>query len=258
MSYQPPILKNSPLQNVALELRFPEAEFTTDDRKALRRGLAKSYPIPSTEQGVSIQLSVQGAIQQGQGAGKRYTYRSRDSSHQVGVSPASLLLEARGRAYEGFESFLNRWLDVLDVVAPVVELDTQLRLGMRYVNQVPLEDTTEGLDALVNRIHPALLCPLGAEGFEFSIKSSFEELRLTSTDGKATLRHGLQLAPQGQPRPGGYILDIDFYDDDLVEFDRDRHADQVKRFSLEIWKIFRWSITNSEYERMQPEERKRG
>ena len=258
MSYEPPILKNSPLQTVVLELRFPEVELLPEDRKALRRNLAKSYPVPTTQQGVSIQLNIQGAIQQRQGAGRRYTYRSREGSHQVAVSSTALVLEARGRTYEGFESLLNRWLDVLDVVAPIVDLDTQLRLGMRYVNQIPVEDASEGLDALVDRIQTALLSPLGTEGFEFSIARSFQELRMTGAQGKATLRHGLQVPPLGEQRAGIYMLDVDFYDDDLMEFDRDRHVDQLKRFNLEVWKVFRWSITDSEYERMQPEERIKG
>jgi uncharacterized protein (TIGR04255 family) len=254
MEGRPPILRNSPLQSVAVELRFPEAILLPEDLKTARRGLAEDYPASGTEHGIGIELSVQGMRQQQ--TTQRQVYGSRDGSHQVGLTPTALVLEARaGAQYEGFEYFLDRWLKTLDVVAPVAEINNQLRLGMRYTNQLPVEDAGPGLVALVDRVNPELLSPLGAVGFDFAIATSFEELRLQNEHGKATLRHGLQVAPEGEPRPGVYVIDIDFYDDELADFDRDHHVEQLKLFNAQVWGLFRWSLTDAEYERMQPEDR---
>ena len=50
-------------------------------------------------------------------------------------------------------------------------------------------------------------------------------------------------------------LDIDFYEDALSGYDRDSHLEQLKLFNAQAWRIFRWSLTEDEYARMQPEER---
>jgi uncharacterized protein (TIGR04255 family) len=253
MEDRPPILRKSPLQIVAVELRFPEAVLVPDDLKAIRRGLAEHYPASETEHGIGVELSFEGVRQQQ--TTQRQVYRTVDGSHQLGLTSTVLVLEARGAKYEGFEQFLERWLTALDVVVPVAEIANQVRLGLRYVNQLQVEDTTPGVAALGGRVNPALLSPLGTDGFAFSISTSFEELRLHNEDGKGTFRHGLQIVGEVEPQPGVYVLDIDYYDDQLRPFDRERHVEQLKLFNLQIWQLFRWSLTDDEYERMQPEER---
>jgi uncharacterized protein (TIGR04255 family) len=250
----PPILRNSPLQIVAVELRFPEAFLEVEDLKKIKRGLAEHYPVPDTERGLAIEVGPQGL--RSQQSSQRQVYRSRDGSHQVGLTSTALVLEARGGAqYEGFHHFLDRWLFALDAVKPVAEIETQLRLGLRYVNQLPVEDSTRGVEALVGRINMALLSPHGVEGFDFEITTSFEELRIRDEHGKATFRHGLQTSSDEGSALGVYVLDLDYYDDELAEFDLDRHVEQLKLFNSQVWQIFRWSLTEEEYQRMQPEDR---
>jgi uncharacterized protein (TIGR04255 family) len=254
MERRPPVLRNPPLAIVAVELRFPEAIFLPQDLKEIRKGLVKDYPVSDTEQGFGIELSVQGIRQQP--TVQRHVYRTQDGAHQIGLTATSLVLEGRGgREYEGFEQFLDRWLKALDVVKPVAEIDTQLRLGLRYVNQLPVEDASAGYEAVNGRINPPLLSPVGAEGFDFSVVRSFQELRLMNEQGKAALRHGLQVDQDESPPKGAYILDIDFYDDEISAYDRERHIERLKVFNWQAWSIFRWSLTDSEYERMEPEER---
>ena len=69
---------------------------------------------------------------------------------------------------------------------------------------------------------------IGRAGDGPRIGTSFQELRLLQgDDGKATLRHGLQVAPAGDAGlVGAYILDLDYYDDRVLPFDRDQHVEQ--------------------------------
>jgi uncharacterized protein (TIGR04255 family) len=272
----PPILRNSPLQIVAVELRFPETVLLPEDLKEVRRALAQEYPKSDTERGVGIELSPEGAVRQ-QSATQRQVYRTVDGSHQVGLTTISLVLEARGPQYEGFRGLLDRWMLALDAVAPVAEITLQSRLGLRYVNQLPVEDASVGLSALDGRINPVLLAPIGDENFPLHVVTSIQELRLRGDHGSAALRHGLQVVPpqvvsagasapgqfapgqgilQGeQPSAGVYILDIDYYDEQPTPFEREGHVEQLKRFNEGIWEIFRWSLTDTGYEAMQPEDR---
>jgi len=253
MDEHPPILRNAPLRIVAVELRFPDTVLLPEDLKKIRKALAKEYPISDTEQGIGFEISLQAGVRQ-QTTMQRHVYKSRNGSHQVGLTSTALVLEARAD-YEGFQHFLTRWLAMLEVVEPILDLDTQLRLGLRYVNQLVVEDPSPGLEAVVGRINPTLLAPFQTEGFEHAITSSFQELRLSKETHKGSLRHGLQVAQEGSPPQGIYLLDIDFYDDELVDYDNEKQKESLKLFNSEIWKIFRWSITDDEFARMEPEDR---
>src|ERR1700733_2088009 len=189
----PTILRNAPLQIVALELRFPETPFEPSDLKAIRRALADTYPDAATEHGIGIELSPEGVRQQQ--TNQRQVYRTIDGSHQIGLTQTTLALEARGPKYDGFRSLLERWITALDAVAPVADIHTQLRVGLRYINQLQVPDATNGLAALVGRITPALLGPLTGEAFALQVLTSMQELRLAGEYGRATLRHGLQIVP---------------------------------------------------------------
>jgi uncharacterized protein (TIGR04255 family) len=224
-----------------------------EDLKKIRKALAKDYPASDSEQGIGFEISLQGGVRQ-QTTMQRHVYKSREGSHQVGLTSSSLVLEARSD-YEGFQHFLTRWLSVLDVMEPILELDTQLRLGLRYVNQLVVDDPARGLEAVSGRINPTLLAPFQTEGFEHAVTSSFQELRLVKEGLKGTLRHGLQIAQDETPPQGVYLLDLDFYDDQLADYDNERQKESLKLFNSEIWKIFRWAITDEEFERMEPEDR---
>ena len=103
----PTILRNAPLQIVALELRFPETPFEPSDLKAIRRALADTYPDAATEHGIGIELSPEGVRQQQ--TNQRQVYRTIDGSHQIGLTQTTLALEARGPKYNEFAP-LERWI----------------------------------------------------------------------------------------------------------------------------------------------------
>lgn len=255
---RPPYLANAPLQVVAADLRYPAMPLSTDDIKAIAEGLADDYPLPETEQGIGFQIGPEGVKQQA--TTQRHLFVSLDRSHQVALMPGTIVLEAASN-YEGFHSFADRWVKLAAVIAKVLAPKYQLRLGLRYVNQLPVEGDDMTLRAMEGRVNPQLLAPYGVDGFPYNVTSSLQELRLQGEDAKGTLRHGLQVAA-AQSMPGRepvqqafYVLDLDFYDDEPKGFEQDSQLELLKLFNSRIWKIFRWSITDEEFERMQPEER---
>jgi len=257
-----PILTNAPLQTVVCELRFPAPFLVTEDLRAIRSAL-KDYPLSDTQQGIGIELNPESGVRQ-QPMIQRHLFSTLDESHQVSIGPGSLALEARS-GYEGFKRFLERWLQIVGVVQSAIELTIQTRLGLRYVNQLLVEDASAGLAALSNRVNAALLSPFGSDGFPYHVTTSFEEMRLRDESLNGTLRHGLQLAApvqapgapptEGSVTRGFYALDIDFYDDQRKTFAIDDQKEQLKAFNHSIWNIFRWAVTDEEYARMEPRER---
>jgi uncharacterized protein (TIGR04255 family) len=256
---RPPILRNSPLQIVVMELRFPAAIYLQEDLKAVRKALKGEYPDAGTDHAVSINVSPEGAMVQ-QEKTQRHVYRTFDGSHQIGLTETSLVLEARGSDYEGFEHFLDRWLQAVQVVVQAADVTLQSRLGLRYANQLRVDDAGDGIKALGQRVHPALLSPFGADGFEFEIQTSLHEMRLRNDSVTATLRHGLQVplqVPSMIPMAGQgiYVIDIDAYDDQPKPFGLEAHKESLKLLNAQVWGLFRWSISDQEFETMQPEDR---
>ena len=255
---RPPHLANAPLQVVAIDLRFPGVPLSADDIKAISQALADDYPLPETEQGIGFQIGPEGVRQQA--TTQRHLFVSLDRSHQVALTPGMLVLEAAS-SYEGFHSFADRWMKIAGAVEEVLKPKLQLRLGLRYVNQLPADGADLTLASMRARVNPALLAPFDVAGFPYGVSSSMQELRLEGKDAKGTLRHGLQ--PAATPALPGremaqhafYVLDLDFYDDQARGYDRDGQLESLRLFNSRIWGIFRWSITDEEFERMKPEER---
>ena len=239
-----------------MELRFPAAIYLQEDLKLVRQALKASYPDAGTEHAVSINVNPEGAMVQ-QEKTQRHVYRTFDGSHQIGLTETSLVLEARGSDYEGFEHFLDRWLLAIEVVVRAAEVTSQSRLGLRYANQLRVDDASDGMAALRERVHPALLSPLDAEGFGFDIQTALHEMRLRNDAVTATLRHGLQIPPNAPTAGQGvYVIDIDAYDDQPKAFELEAHKESLKLLNAQVWDLFRWSITDSEFEDMKPEDRK--
>jgi uncharacterized protein (TIGR04255 family) len=257
---RPPHLANAPLQVVAADLRFPAVPLSADDLKAVSQAVADDYPLPETQQGIGFQIGPEGVKQQA--TTQRHLFISLDRSHQVALTPGMLVLEAASR-YEGFQTFAERWVKLTAAVAEVLAPRLQLRLGLRYVNQLA-SDEGMTLAAMRGRVNPSLLAPFDEDGFPYDVSSSLQELRLQGEDAKGTLRHGLQIAATSaapgreETQHAFYVLDLDFYDDEPKPYDEKVQLDSLKLFNTRIWDIFRWSITDDEFQRMQPEERSVG
>ena len=261
MERRPPYLANAPLQVVAADLRFPAVPLSADDIKAVTNALAEDYPLPETEQGIGFQIGPEGVKQQA--TTQRNLFITLDRSHQIALMPGTLVLEAASK-YEGFHQFADRWMKAVSAVSAILQPRLQLRLGLRYVNQLPAEGENTTIRAMEGRINPTLLAPYGVEGFPYDVTTSLQELRLQGENAKGTLRHGLQIA--ALPGVAGreptqqalYVLDLDFYDDQARPYDEAAQLESLKLFNSCIWKIFRWSVTDEEFQRMQPEERDGG
>lgn len=247
--YTPPILRRAPLQSMVCELRFPMRLAFQDDATRLQQALTEDYPIVETQPGLVIQaqgISVPAPA-------LRFAYASVDGTHAVLLTSSTLALECRSD-YQGWKPFCERWERVVSAVLKHFEdLVWQQRLGLRYINQIEVADPSAGLRAMEGRVHPALLQPLGDEsGLYEEINSSFQELRVAQQLGVCTVRHGLRVGDDGE---AAYLLDFDYYDDAMTRLDVQAQIEQLKGFNLGVWKLFRWSVSDKQYERFEPEDR---
>lgn len=244
--YTPPILRRAPLQSMVCELRFPTRLAIQDDATRLQQALAEDYPLVETQAGLMLQM--QGVPL----SSTRYMFVSRDQSHAVLFTQTTLGLECR-TGYEGWKAFCAKWERVVSAL-----LDNfgghvfQQRIGLRYINQIKAI-AAEGLRGMEGRVNPALLQPLGDDSELFQqINSSMQELRVAQEFGVCTVRHGLQVSDDGE---AAYILDFDYYSDEMTPLDLPAQIELLNRFNLGVWKLFRWSLSDEQYESFEPEDR---
>lgn len=219
-----------------------------DDATRLQQALSEDYPLVETQP--SLMTAMQGASVPTPTL--RFSYVSVDGSHAVLFTSSTLGLECRS-GYKGWKPFCERWERVLSTAREHVdELVWQQRIGLRYINQLDAV-ATDGLRGMEGRIHPALLQPLGDESGLFEqINASFQELRVAQEFGVCTVRHGLQVADDGE---AAYVLDFDYYNDQMTRLDVTGQVELLKNFNLGVWRIFRWCLTDDQYQAFEPEDR---
>jgi len=176
------------------ELRFPTLlELESRVPEDFQRALRKDYP--HYEKGQSALLGLRLSTVQ------HHQFRSKDKHWTVVMHAFGLSLTSE--RYTNFEEFFSRFERLLKPAAKVLDTDFFTRLGLRYVNHLPV-----ALGALDGWVNPALIQPLVLGNFG-DVDRCWQEVRGRARDSSFSLRHGLGDAENGAP--GKYVIDLDFY-----------------------------------------------
>jgi uncharacterized protein (TIGR04255 family) len=240
-----PILRKAPLSTVVCEVRFdaPSLDHILELGKRLE-------PLGLTEYVAEEGLQV--AMRPGQI--EQRSVRRHRFSDTAGSSALTLDVQAftfETAVYAGVDAFLASWQAVALAVGEALGLEARTRIGLRYVNEVPLDGAEH--EAVALAITRELLPPWGAQEHLRSLSVSLHEVRFTQAEGELAFRHGLQRAAPSAPPI--YLLDFDHYEQRLRAFDVADDADRLRRFNATVNDVFRWSITQEKYESFEPEER---
>lgn len=240
-----PILRNAPLNTVVCEVRFdaPPLEHILELGKRLEPlGLTEYL----AEEGLQVAMRP-GQIEQ-------RTVRRHRFADEAGSSALTLDVQAfayETAVYRGVDAFLATWQPLAMAVGEALRLDARTRIGLRYVNEVPLDGADK--EAVAQAIRPELLPPWGNHQHLQGLSVSLHELRFSQGEGELAFRHGLQRA--APTAPPIYLLDFDHYEQRLRAFDVEDDAERLRRFNATVDQVFRWSITQDKYKSFQPEER---
>jgi uncharacterized protein (TIGR04255 family) len=240
-----PLLRNTPLSTVVCEVRFdaPPLEHILELGKRLE-------PLGLTEYVAEEGLQV--AMRPGQI--EQRTVRRHRFSDPAGSSALTLDVQAfsfETAAYGGVDAFLEDWQPLATAVGEALGLEARTRIGLRYVNEIPLDGACH--EAVAQAINPELLPPWGAQEHLQALSVSLHELRFAQAEGELAFRHGLQRA--APTAPPIYLLDFDHYEQRLRAFDVADDAERLRRFNATVDDVFCWSITQEKYESFEPEER---
>lgn len=240
-----PVLRNAPLTSVVCELRFQGASGPLRAIELVAGFEELGLSQYGREEGLQLQF---GPGQLGPQEVERHRFTRPDGSAAFTV--AADLFSYEESAYDGIEPFLERWEQGAALVAEALRIEARTRLGLRYVNEVPLAG--DDRESVARAVVGELLPPWGSDPSMQELTASLHELRFKQEEGEVTFRHGLQRAPGRAPV---YLLDFDHYDQRLTAIDIPAEADRLRGFNKRVEKIFQWSITEESYASFEPEER---
>ena len=213
------------------ELRIPTLlEFETKPPVQLQRELRRDYPHYEPEQSVSVGP---GAV----GHEIRYLFKSRKKDWTVSFRASAIALETT--SYTNFEEFSERLKDLLVKSQRLLDSDFFTRVGLRYIDEIPIEDGD-----LSGWIGDALVAPL-TRGVYGTVERFLQEVRGFTDVGRYTFKHGIRDSAKTEPQV--YYLDFDFYEEN-VQFESAHSL--VTQFNYQSFRFFRWVIGPKALERL--------
>ena len=230
--------------------RFEQKAFIAGFQEAVRA----QYPRVSREASVTYQLSTVG-INPSPGE-TLWRFSSRDNRWAVVVGESAITLESR--AYSSMSDFLDRFSQILKVANETLEVTDRLRLGLRYINEIryPYAENFAQWTTLFN---PEFAGFEASSLLDGQVDHTLQEIQINRSDGILSIRHGLLngaiVAPLPQEKPGSgqfYLLDLDYYD--MTESDLDISAiiKQMQDYNDIMYRFFRWTLSETLYNYLEP------
>jgi uncharacterized protein (TIGR04255 family) len=177
-------------------------------------------------------IAQEGALKGPDPAGSTWLFRDSERGWTVSITSTSLGLEAQ--TYVDFDDFVSEFKQVLNDLEAVFEPQTEVRLGVRYINNIEDERLPKrGISFFVNE---QLAGPVGRDlGNE--LQHSLCELRFRERETWVALRHGLV-------DPTTYLLDFDHFVEGERDFSPPDIVKRVNRFHGLIERLFVWSLSD--------------
>jgi len=228
------------IRTAVCELRFPTLFELESDKPPLSfaKAVRKDFPIYELFRGLNV-----GPASVASSAG--HNFRSKDAKWTVQLRAFTLSLETAN--YNSFDDLKDRLSLVLRAALEVIETDFFTRVGLRYVNALPV-----GEDKIEQWVNPTLVAPLSSGVFG-DLSEYWQVMRGTtpSADG-FYLQHG---TPANASAPGReYVLDIDLYREDVPAKDA---IGAVTKLHEREFELFSWAIGEKARQHLGPSDLKK-
>ena len=219
------------IKTAVCELRFPTLlEFEAKPPVQLQKELRKEYPHYEPAQAVRVGPA-------GVGRETQYLFKSRKKDWTVAFKASAIALETT--CYTNFAEFSQRLEKLFAKSRVLLDTDFFTRVGLRYINQIPIED-----GELIGWVRDDLVSPL-TQGVYGTVERLLQEVRGFTEMGRYTFRHGME--GSAQEKPNVYSLDFDFYEEN-VPFDS--VLSMVSAFNQQNYRFFRWAIGHKALSRL--------
>jgi uncharacterized protein (TIGR04255 family) len=236
-------LVRSPLVLVAAQINFEEVgkDVTHLQAREVQRALDDSWTGLQAAPQVRTTLTPSGAVNEPQRGA--YRLSSGDASWSLAINTDSVILETR--AYTGWDDMSSRLYAIAAVVAKVLDPAQRLRIGLRYVDQVPLPDGQDDWTGLI----PDELLGVGAHPVLGTLVTATEHrcLLQLAPDARCLFRHGLMQEADPAQGTAPYLLDYDVFNDSPAPFGVEDLRDAAEALHQYAGALFRASVTEDLY-----------
>lgn len=236
-------LLHPPLSEVAFEIGFSR-QFLVENRIAeFQQSISSSYPTSSDEFMVRLPPSVGFAKPPRVGGAlvtpiRTFVFQNQGGTRSVKASVVNVNFAVTD--YQDFADYKSSLLFVLGEAIRTFELRRVERVGLRYINRIPIPKNRDRL-AFSAYVHP----PIDLSFFDGHLLANFLlEARLDVDDNKRlTVRGGL-LPLEGEEGQYTYLLDLDSYSASPTSISVQALSDILDEYHEAIEGEFRRSITN--------------
>jgi uncharacterized protein (TIGR04255 family) len=233
-------LHNAPLKAAIAQVRYAPVH-AVDSRESIAQfeaGLPDRYVAedPQMSQAFTVAIGPGGPLAPAAQvpADTVWPFRDDERGWSVAVSTTSLSLESTQK-YGDFDDFITELTQILTAFEEVFHPKRRIRLGLRFINRIE-DKRLRRRGGITHFVRDELLSPVGgAAGAD--LLNSLSELRFRERHGIFVLRHGL--LPDA-----AYLLDYDYFAEDVHEFDATDAVQTVKRFHNLIERVFVWSLSD--------------
>lgn len=239
-------LANAPLVRVLAQIRFPMVA-SIDSRGFIapfQESIRRDYPILRPEQNQNIVLGNQGIAETKTTSAWRFS--SKNENWRVTLAPDFVSLETS--QYSSRDDFLQRFKVVLDALITCVDPQVIDRLGVRYIDRI----AGVNLQKLPKLIRPEV-CGILATPLATDTLHSISELMLKLPECKGQLMARWGLVPANATvdpamvdpiETASWLLDLDAFSTKIQETQAQDLIDQTRAFMEQIYRIFRWAVTD--------------
>ena len=237
-------LADAPLRVALAQVRFaPVHAIEKPERIAdFQERLVASYVArePQFPQTLTIQFGPVGGPPAPAAPERIWPFEDQTRGWSVALSSSSLALQAS--SYDDFEDFAAEFRSVVDALSETFQPKLRSRIGLRYINEIQ-DGRLEAGPGIFEVLRAELLSPIGGD-LGFDLAGSLCELRFNEDLGTLGLRHGLI-------RPGTYLLDYDYFNDNELAFSSSEITDTISAFHETIERLFVWCLADGYLEELR-------
>lgn len=249
------IYKRNPLVEVVCQLRFPPIlKISHQEPVDFQDAIRFKYPLFEPTR-VQLPSEISQVVQQlglPLQSDIAYNFKSEDQKWSLSLTKDFIALTTS--SYERYEQFKQRLEEALEIFETIYKPSFYTRIGLRYQDLVirsklGIEDKTWS-ELIAKHVASELHEP----NFSPSIQTIMKSLVLRTEVGQINLNHGLVNVKEAQSDNNevAYLFDADFYTEQKIEGNRDVW-NLLNQFNKSAGRLFRWSITDSLHNAMQPQ-----
>ncbi len=258
--YERVIYQRNPLVEVACQIRFPTIlKISNQEPFEFQDKIRFKYPLYEVQKSVSIPGIQNELLQLAQKAGlalnfqdTTYNFQSENLKWQLSLNKDFIALATI--EYERYESFKERFKEILDLFEQIYQPYFYSRIDLKYQDLIirsnlKIEQDKTWADLIPYHIASEFHTPEISQ----SIKTFIKNWEVDIVDsGKLQFKHGLVIAqdPEKGTREPAYLLDADFFTEAATR--RENVWNILDQFKESAGRLFRWSITEQLHLAMEP------